>query len=313
MELRKASRKRAKIKMALQGPSGAGKTYSALLLAFGLSNDWTKIAVIDTENHSAELYSNLGQYNTVSIAAPYTPEKYGEAIHLCEQAGMEVIILDSISHEWDGSGGILDVHGNMAGNSFTNWSKLTPRHNAFVQTIVQSSCHIIGTIRSKQDYVLQEKNGRMIPEKVGLKGVTRDGMDYEFTLVLEIDIKHNASASKDRTGLFVTKPEFKITRDTAEQILNWCNEGAPPVHDDSTSVTIPVIQMQQRIDECKTIEALIQLYKAQSAEVQQSSTAAFSRKRKELMVTEANELNPISNIQKASANGQRTNNSAGKA
>lgn len=313
MELRKASRKRAKIKMALQGPSGAGKTYSALLLAFGLCNKWTKIAVIDTENHSAELYSNLGQYNTVSIAAPYTPEKYCEAIHLCEQAGMEVIVLDSISHEWDGSGGILDIHGNMAGNSFTNWAKLTPRHNAFIQTIVQSSSHIIGTIRSKQDYVLQEKNGKMVPEKVGLKGVTRDGMDYEFTLVLEIDIKHNASASKDRTGLFASKPEFKITSETGKLILIWCNEGIPPVQDDSTVVTIPVIQLQQRIDECKTIDALIQLYKAQSAEVQQSSTAAFSNKRKELITKEANESNPISNILKASVNGQHTNNSAGKA
>ena len=171
MQLQQAKRKRAKIKMALQGPSGSGKTYGALLIAYGLCGDWTKIAVIDTENHSAELYAHLGNYNTLSIASPYTPEKYCEAINLCEQAGMEVIILDSCSHEWDGSGGILDVHGNMAGNSFTNWSKLTPRHNAFIQSILQSSCHIIGTIRSKQDYVLQEKNGKMVPEKVGLKGV----------------------------------------------------------------------------------------------------------------------------------------------
>jgi hypothetical protein len=299
--------------MALQGPSGSGKTYSALLLAFGLCNDWTKIAVVDTENHSAELYSNLGQYNTVSIGAPYAPEKYGEAVHLCEQARMEVIILDSISHEWDGSGGILDVHGNMAGNSFTNWSKLTPRHNAFIQTIVQSNCHIMGTIRSKQDYVLQEKNGRIVPEKVGLKGVTRDGMDYEFTLVLEIDIKHNASASKDRTGLFVSKPEFKITIETGGQILNWCNEGTVLVHDGSAGVTIPAIQLQQRIDECMTIEALIQLYKSQSSQVQQQSTTAFSRKRKELTTLEAMESNPISQILKTSVNGQHTNHSAGKA
>ena len=298
--------------MALQGPSGSGKTYSALLLAFGLCNDWTKIAVVDTENHSAELYSNLGQYNTVSIGAPYAPEKYGEAIHLCEQAGMDVIILDSISHEWDGSGGILDIHANMAGNSFTNWSKLTPRHNTFIQTIVQSSCHIIGTIRSKQDYVLQEKNGRMIPEKVGLKGVTREGMDYEFTVVLEIDIKHNASASKDRTGLFGSKPEFKINTETGRQILNWCNEGVP-VHNDCAGVTIPTIQLQKRIDECATVVALIELYKAQAPQVQHQSTAAFSKKRKELVALEAIQSNPISQILNNSVNGKHTNNSAGKA
>lgn len=299
--------------MALQGPSGSGKTYSALLLAYGLCNNWAKIAVLDSENHSAELYSHFGSYNTLSIAPPFTPEKYCEAIHLCEQAGMEVIILDSCSHEWDGSGGILDIHGNMAGNSFTNWSKLTPRHNAFIQAIIQSSCHIIGTIRSKQDYVLQEKNGKMVPEKVGLKGITRDGMDYEFTLVFEIDIKHNASASKDRTGLFVTKPEFRITSETGKEILNWCNEGTLIVQDESASITITTIQLQQRIAECVSITALIELYKAQSPQVQQQSTAAFTQRRKELSSLEANESNPISHILKTKVNGQHTNNPAGKA
>ncbi|HYQ59127.1 MAG TPA: AAA family ATPase, partial [Draconibacterium sp.] len=196
MEIRKAQRKEAKIKLALQGPSGSGKTMSALLLASGIT-EWNKIAVIDTENHSADLYAHLGEYNVLQLSSPFTPERYIKAIEACEKAAMDVIIIDSITHEWDGSGGILDQHGNMAGNSFTNWSKITPRHNAFVQKILQSNCHIIATIRSKQDYVLTDKNGKMVPEKVGLKGVTRDGMDYEFTLVFELDLKHNAIASKD--------------------------------------------------------------------------------------------------------------------
>ncbi len=97
---------------------------------------------------------------------------------------MEVIIVDSISHEWDGAGGIIDVHSQMTGNSFTIWSKLTPRHNPFVQTILPSQAHVICTIRSKQDYVLSEKNGKQIPEKRGLKGVTGEGTDYEITAVL---------------------------------------------------------------------------------------------------------------------------------
>lgn len=312
MELKTASRRRAKIKMALQGPSGAGKTYSALLLAYGLCSNWAKVVIIDTEHHSADLYSELGPYNTVSIGPPFTPERYCEAIHLCEEAGMEVIIIDSCSHEWDGTGGILDVHGNMAGNSFTNWSKLTPRHNAFVQAILQCSSHVIGTIRSKQDYVLQEKNGKMIPEKVGLKGVTRDDISYEFTLVLEIDIKHNASASKDRTGLFVSKPEFKITSETGKQIVDWCNQGILQVLDESTVITIPVIQLQQRIAECVSVAALIELYKEQAPQVQQQSAALFSERRKEIAAKEANELNPISHILKSSVNGQHTSNSAGK-
>ncbi len=225
MELRQATRKQAKIKMALQGPSGSGKTMSALLLAYGITGNWDKIAVIDTENHSADLYAHLGSYNVLPMNKPYTPERYIDAIDMCEKAGMEVIILDSITHEWDGTGGILDIHQTMIGNSFTNWAKVTPRHNAFVQRFLQSPSHIIATIRTKQDYVLSEKNGKMVPEKVGLKGVTREGMDFEFTLVFDLDIKHMASASKDRTGLFMDKPESVITPETGRMILEWCDTG----------------------------------------------------------------------------------------
>jgi len=225
MELKKAMRKQAKIKLALQGCSGSGKTYSSLLLASGMA-DYSKIAVIDTENHSADLYAHLGDYNVLQLSKPFSPERYIEAISTCEKAGMEVVIIDSITHEWDGSGGILDVHGNMMGNSFTNWSKITPRHNAFVQKILQSDCHIISTIRTKTDYTLTDKNGKMVPEKVGLKGIQRDGIDFEFTIVFDLDIKHNATASKDRTGLFMDKPAFVITPKTGERILNWCNAGA---------------------------------------------------------------------------------------
>ena len=156
MQLQTAERKRAKIKMGLQGPSGSGKTYSALLLAFGLCGDWTKIAVIDSENNSSNLYDHLGKYKVVNIQAPFTPEKYIEAIQLCEKSSIEVIIIDSISHEWEGQGGLLEVLNNMVGNSYTNWNKLTPRHHNFIQHILQSPLHVIGTIRSKQDYVLSE-------------------------------------------------------------------------------------------------------------------------------------------------------------
>jgi len=227
MELRQARREAAKIKCALQGPSGSGKTFSSLLLASGLQSDWSKIAIIDTENHSADLYSHLGNYNVLSLEEPFTPERYIEAIELCETALMDVIIIDSLSHEWESTGGILDVHGSMAGNSFTNWAKLTPRHNSFVQKILQSPCHIISTMRTKQDYVLTEKNGKMVPEKVGLKSVSRDGTDYEFTIVFDLDIKHQAVASKDRTRLFADKPQFIINAITGKRIIEWCTAESP--------------------------------------------------------------------------------------
>lgn len=217
-ELRLSSKRRAKIKMALEGPSGSGKTYSALLLAYGITNDWSKIAVIDSENGSADLYASLGGYYVLPISE-YSPENYIAAISICEKAGMEVIIVDSISQSWDY---LLDYHASLLGNSFTNWAKITPRQNALMQKILSCNAHVICTMRTKQDYVLNDKNGRQVPEKVGLKACMRDGVEYEFTIVLDIDIMHRATASKDRTGLFMGKPEFVISPRVGAYILNWC-------------------------------------------------------------------------------------------
>jgi len=226
MELKKATKKQVKLKLGLSAISGGGKTYSSLLLAKGLVNDWTKVAVIDTENASASLYSHLGEFNTIELNAPYTPERYIEAIKACENAEMECIIIDSITHEWDGKGGMLDIHSQMSGNSFTNWSSLTPRHQKFIDAILQSKCHIITTVRRKQDYemTLNEK-GKQTPVKIGLKEITREGFEYELTVNFNLDEKHNCTASKDRTGLFMDKPFFQITEETGKQIIKWCNNG----------------------------------------------------------------------------------------
>ncbi|AWM14212.1 AAA family ATPase [Flavobacterium sediminis] len=223
MQLRQSERKKAKIKMALQGSAGSGKTYSSLLLAQGLTNgDFSKVAIIDTENGSADLYAHLGNYNVLTLTPPFTPDNYIKAIDVCEKAGIEVIIIDSISHCWDY---LLDYHSSLAGNSFTNWAKITPLQKAFTDKILQSDAHIIATMRTKQDYVLNQKDGKYIPEKVGLKAVQKDGLDYEFTIVFDVDIKHFAVSSKDRTGLFMGKPEFIINSATGRKILEWCNSG----------------------------------------------------------------------------------------
>lgn len=246
MQLRKSERKSAKIKMALQAPSGAGKTMSALLLAKGLTNDkLAKVAVVDTENGSADLYAHLGQYNVLSLKPPYSPEKYIEAIDTCLEAGMEVIIIDSISHCWDF---LLEFHSSLPGNSFTNWQKINPRQKAFVNKMMQSDAHIIATMRTKQDYVLNNRDGKFVPEKVGLKAVQRDGVDYEFTLVFDINIKHFAQASKDRTGLFIDKPEFVINAATGKKIKEWCNSGTN------------LDDVRKEIISCNTIEQLRGLY-----------------------------------------------------
>lgn len=226
MQLQKASRKKAKIKLGLSAVSGGGKTYSALLIAYGLCGDWEKIAVIDTEHMSAELYSDLGAYNVIPLEAPFSPERYIEAIKVCESAGMEVIIIDSITHEWDGKGGILQIADGMTGNSFTNWAKLTPRHQSFIDAILQSKAHVITTVRRKQDYEMtKDQNGKVQVQKAGLKEITREGFEYELTVNLELDQKHNATASKDRTGLFAGKPHFIPTVETGKLIRQWCESG----------------------------------------------------------------------------------------
>ena len=279
MKLQLAQRQQVKIKLALQGPAGSGKSYSDLLLAYGLCHDWSKVAVIDTENHSCALYSHLGGFSVLNISSPFTPEKYIEAINLCVEAGIEVIIIDSLSHEWDGPGGCLQIHNEMAGNSFTNWGKVTPRHNAFVHSILQSPVHIIGTIRSKQDYIITEKKGKQVPEKVGLKGITKEGFDYEFTLLFEINCKHFAVASKDRTGLYMDQPEFKITPSVGEVIYNWCMQGEEAKPLDITEI----------ISDCKTIGELLKIYDMYP-QVREQYLPEFSKKKVDLQGVSTSDL-----------------------
>lgn len=294
MQLQKAERKKAKIKIGLQGSSGSGKTYSALLLAYGLCSSWEKVVIIDSENNSGHLYSHLGGYNVIAISAPFNPEKFIEALDLAVKAGMEVVILDSISAEWEGVGGIIDLHGSMAGNSFTNWNKITPRHNGFVNAILQSPVHVLATIRTKQDYVLVEKNGKQVPEKVGLKGITRDGMDYELTIVFDLDIKHNATVSKDRTGLFATEAEFKIGTDTGRRILSWCNTGESLEMPSKRNIQEAELSLQEKISATKTVEELLSLYKTQNPATQQQFNSLFTKQRAELTVSASNESLHIS-------------------
>jgi hypothetical protein len=249
MKLQKAERHQVKLRIGLSGPSGFGKTYSALLLAHGITNDWNKIAIIDTENKSASLYSHLGDFNVLSLEEPYSPERYLKAIKLCEESEVEIIIIDSISQEWQGKGGCLEIHEQLGGR-FNDWAKVTPRHNAFIDAIVQSKCHIITTTRRKVDYSLdQDSNGKTKVMKLGMKEITREGFEYELTVNFELlNDKHLASASKDRTGLFMGKPEFIINSNTGKKLINWCNQG------------ISIDKIKEQINTCESLEALKQIY-----------------------------------------------------
>ena len=227
--IRKAQRSNAKLRIGLAGPSGSGKTYSALLLAHGLAS-WEEIAIIDTENGSADLYSDLGAYNVLTLEKPFHPERYVEAINAAISAGMKVIIIDSISHEWSGEGGALQLQEQLGGR-FQDWAKVTPLHNKFVRTIIDSPVHMITTVRSKTDYAMSQDGGKSKVQKVGLKPETREGFEYEMTLSFDLNINNMADVSKDRTGLFKGKAPFVINEDTGKALLEWTASGIDYVNE----------------------------------------------------------------------------------
>lgn len=223
---KKAERKKTKLKLGISGPSGSGKTYTALLIAKGLGG---RVAVIDTENGSASLYSHLYDFDTLELGPPYTTARYEQAVQAAIGEGYDVIITDSISHQWAGQGGLLDEKALLdqsgKGNSFTNFQTITPKHEKFKSLIIQAPVHMICTMRSKSEYILVENDkGRQAPKKVGLAPVQREGMEYEFTTMIELDMNHTATASKDRSGLFDGKT-FMPGEQTGKDLLSWVNQG----------------------------------------------------------------------------------------
>jgi hypothetical protein len=217
--------------------------------------------VIDTENGSADLYAHLGDYNVLPLTAPFSPERYVEAIRSCEKAGMEVIIIDSISHEWDGKGGCLEIVESLGGK-YQDWAKVTPRHQGFIDAILQSPSHIITTVRRKQDYEMTKVDGRVKVEKGGLKEITREGFEYELTVNLELDTRHNATTSKDRTNLFAGKPAFVPSEKTGELIAQWCEQG-----EENFNVIQPGSDWYQKVDNCTTQKELVALYNENKGDV----------------------------------------------
>lgn len=224
--IRKAERYKSKLRLALSGPSGSGKTMSALKLALGLGK---KVCLIDTERGSGDLYADLFDYDVITLEPPYKPEVYCEAIKTAEAAGYDVIIIDSLSHGWADEGGILDQADKLSSGSdrFRVWSQLTPQHRLLVNTMLGSTSHIIATMRSKQEYAMDrdEKTGKSRVVKMGMAPVQRDGIEYEFTITFDINSDHNATATKDRTGMF-TDEVLKLDEKAGGRIKQWLESGS---------------------------------------------------------------------------------------
>jgi hypothetical protein len=219
----KARKTQSRLRLAVEGPAGAGKTFSSLILAKSLS---PKVAVIDTEHGSASLYADRFDFDVTELRPPYTPEAYVEAIKAAQQAGYGVCVIDSLSHEWTGEGGCLSIV-DALGKGFAGWKNVTPRHERLINAILQSDMHIIATMRSKAEYSVETNlKGQAVPKKVGTAPIQRDSIEYEFTVVFTLNQNHYAAVSKDRTSLFDGK-DFAITEDTGKALLGWLNSGAP--------------------------------------------------------------------------------------
>lgn len=225
---KKAVRESAKLRLALTGPAGSGKTFSSLQIAKGLGG---RIAMIDTERGSGALYANICDYDVHRIDPPFEPKKFLEGIKAAEDAGYDVLIIDSLSHAWAGDGGILTIHDRTAKalrNSFDAWRETTPIHNQLVDAILASTCHIIVTLRTKTGYEVTSENGKTKVSKVGLAPIQREGLEYEFTVVLDLSTGgHVATASKDRTGLF-DGTRLTPNPEVGKNLLSWLESSENP-------------------------------------------------------------------------------------
>jgi hypothetical protein len=230
VQIRKARRSATKLRLLLTGPSGSGKTWGALQIAKGIGG---KTVVIDTEEGSSDLYDHLHEFDVIDLRPPFTPERYIEAIAAAEAAGYEVIIVDSVTHCWSGTGGCLELLEEIAkaqfrGNTWSAFSVITPRWRTFVDKLLRSSAHIICSGRSKTETAQVDDHGKKKVAKLGMKLEARDGLEFEFTTVLDvIHDGHFATVSKDRTGVFAGDPK-PITVDTGRKLAEWLAGGHEP-------------------------------------------------------------------------------------
>lgn len=231
MEIKRAKREYRNLKIGVGGVTGTGKTLGALKLAFGITGDWSKICVIDSENGSASLYAHLGPFDVINLPA-FDANTYIDAINMVLKTGnYNVMIIDSMTHEWSGPGGILDYVEKMAetitrGNTYAAWKYGTALHNKFVDAWLLAPIHVICTMRKKDDTIIEQNDkGKATPRKVGLKNIQRDGLDYEFDLAIDIHKNHHCSVDKDRTMLFNGAPPFELTESVGQKLIAWSKAG----------------------------------------------------------------------------------------
>ena len=229
---KKAVRENIWAKVLAIAPSGGGKSFGALRVANGLAKALSedtgvkeRIAYIGSEGSRDVYYADEFDYDLKQLKAPFTPESYVDAIDEAIDNGYKVIIVDQISAEWAGKGGMLEIHSKMSGNSYTNWSKLTPRHEKFIDKILDSEAFIVATVRGKDKYVLEEQNGKQVPRKVGIGYTQRDDLEFLFTVAVTVEQDtHFFTSVKDNTHLFENRNDVLSEKD-GEIIYKWSTGG----------------------------------------------------------------------------------------
>ena len=254
----KSERKKTRLRLAIAGVSGSGKTWTALAIGCAIAKAMGgRVAFGDTEHESSAAYADEFDFDSFSLKAPFMPELFEAAIKSAEKTHC-VLILDSYSHEWIGSGGCLEINETLAreqfkGNTWAAWNLTTPRHRSLTETILSSPLHIICTMRSKQEMVQEGKK----VFKLGMKTEQRDGSDYEFTTVLNMQHDtHLALVDKDRTKLF-TEP-FVPSHETGMKLWNWLNEGVDAQQRSSDMIDgyIEDMRKAKNIDDLQTVFSL---------------------------------------------------------
>lgn len=226
-----AEKRRAKLRLALDGPAGAGKTYTALVTATAIAGPDGRVAVIDTERGSASLYADRFRFDVLELHGSYDPARYVQAIRAAERGGYTVIVIDSLSHAWEAEGGVMEIadRNKKGGNSWSGWAAATPAYRSLIDAILQSTAHVICTMRTKVEWTQDEK-GR--PVKVGTAPVMRQGVDYEFTVVGDLDVEHVMRVSKSRCPAVADKAYRHPDASFGLELLAWLEDGgapAPPV------------------------------------------------------------------------------------
>lgn len=263
MQIRRAERKKAKLRLGITGASGSGKTMGALEIAKGMGG---KIGMIDTESGRGELYANNYEYDVIRLEAPYTTDKYISAIKLFEKNDYDILIIDSMSHAWIGEGGVLSVVDNGGGWFAAGGRKGSSQQNALVDAIISSKMHIITTLRAKTEYVIEKNDkGKNEPRKIGLAPVQRDGLEYEFTVFMSMSQENIAHVTKDNTQLF-NNEFFKLTPQMGEKLMTWLNEGSEPavkVDLKEQFITIILPEIIKEFEECYLLDDLQQCFNEQ--------------------------------------------------